>query len=156
MPPLATTAGPAAAARGEPPAACAIRGHPPHAPCAICDDAYGTRFVCASCRADPANADWCERSEFEVLDGDGVAPEPRQTPSEVLRADRSARLERDVLDALVNRSIRIPARVRLRRDGLRIWTWRWESRALTFREIAWLVGCSHTYVERIYYRATRR
>lgn len=34
--------------------------------CCICGDAYGTRFVCAPCRSDPANADWVEGQEVIV------------------------------------------------------------------------------------------
>lgn len=35
--------------------------------CSVCGDAYGTRFVCAPCRLDPANARWSEAPKGEVL-----------------------------------------------------------------------------------------
>lgn len=37
-----------------------------NARCSICGDAYGTRYVCAECRADPANVDWVEGREDSV------------------------------------------------------------------------------------------
>ncbi len=36
--------------------------------CEICADAYGTRYVCAECRADPANEGWAEEREEAVSD----------------------------------------------------------------------------------------
>lgn len=128
--------------------ACADPQHGPHAPCAVCNDAYGTRFICAECRADPANCDWLERGQHELLDGDVEITQQR--PLDVPREVRAARLERDVLDALRCRTIRVPYRVRFRRNGRRQWGWRWCSRSLTLREIAWLVGCSHTRVHQIF------
>ena len=43
--------------------------------CAICADAHGTRYVCSTCRADPANDRWQEGRELLLraeLDLDAV------------------------------------------------------------------------------------
>ncbi len=34
--------------------------------CACCGDAYGTRWLCPACAADPANASWAEADEAET------------------------------------------------------------------------------------------
>jgi hypothetical protein len=42
---------------------------PPAAPdprCACCGDAYGTKWLCPTCRRDPANASWAEADEAET------------------------------------------------------------------------------------------
>lgn len=40
--------------------------------CAICSNAYGTRYICGDCRKDPANKDWVETN------GDNSTTNPRE------------------------------------------------------------------------------
>jgi hypothetical protein len=60
--------------------------------CCICDDAYGTGYVCPTCRADPANAGWHEGREVqlgpdEVLsDSDPWSGSVRERPRRVYEA----------------------------------------------------------------------
>jgi hypothetical protein len=52
--------------------------NPPNPRCVICGDARGTRYVCAPCKADPANVDWRESSALELVAGEprGHVPAP--------------------------------------------------------------------------------
>lgn len=44
--------------------------------CSICDDAYGTRWVCPTCAGDPANSGWVEgrADELECASVEGGKP----------------------------------------------------------------------------------
>lgn len=43
--------------------------------CAICQNAYGTRYICGTCRKDPANADWIETAGAK---SDKASGQPRE------------------------------------------------------------------------------
>lgn len=135
-----------------------IPGHPTHAPCVVCTDAFGTRFMCADCRADPANASWTERPRCEVLRDD--ADDEDETSAERGHLDPvperrdPLQLKLDILNCIACRQIRVAQRVRRRVNGRRVWVWEWVLRPLTLREVAWMTGCDEAYVRRVYRSVT--
>jgi len=131
---------------------CSNPDHPPHSPCVVCDNDYSSRYVCAGCRADEANTDWTERSRLEVLAGEIDEP---LTDWRSVEVQCRPELERQIIDCMALRTIHAPRRVRLRFDGQRYWTWEWDSRSLTFDEVAHLLACSKQYVEKVYRRAVK-
>lgn len=95
-------------------------------PCVICDNAYGTRYVCQACQADPANDGWREaRNETEDEDLDSV-----------IVANRLA----DIIGVPIRneKPIVIQTLVLL------------HAGSLSLREIAVRVGKSHSWVDYIY------
>lgn len=47
--------------------------------CSCCGNAYDTRWLCADCRADPANADWYEGRE-DITENDYAASSDKRPP----------------------------------------------------------------------------
>lgn len=123
--------------------------------CAICDATNATMQLCDACRADPANADWQEGDSDLVSPwgwGDLAAVENRQYATlGDARADRArtpTELERRVLE-LVAAGQKVIEQVYQRTKPARRTVTRPVVVALSFREIARRVGCSHTQVRRI-------
>lgn len=120
-------------------------------PCSVCDDDLSTTRLCRACRADPANVDWCEgRAELHI-DADrmpaaghrlsDLVDRPLREPSE-LHVRCLELMTRTIVDARAVR-VRGPA-------GRRVWVLREERRPLRFREVAWLLDCSESYVRKTY------
>jgi hypothetical protein len=121
-----------------------------HGPCAVCDNDDNTTRLCSACKADPANADWCEGDERLIEDVDAEASvRPRLAAQSPPRRIPTL-LHRRVLELAALHTLPTWVRRRVRRDGNRVWEWRQESRALGYREIAFLLGCSKSYCQKTY------
>lgn len=92
----------------------------PNPKCCICGDAYGTRFVCTPCAADPANVDWVEGNEELRDERHAHAQETTISESD---PPTPSQLAREIVLLLL--------------------------RGKSRRAIAVELGCSHTYVQKI-------
>ena len=115
--------------------------------CAICDNTNATTQLCPSCYADPANAGWGET--WEVVD-EFIADKAVSAKSLAELSDRKLRnpseLRAQILD-LATRGFYCRMQVFDARGHSR--GRRWGYLALTYRDIAFLVGCSHVHVMRV-------
>ncbi len=68
--------------------------------CEICSDAYGTRYVCAPCRADEANDGWSVGREASCAE---IHQDAKPTPwNEIQKRWKPSKVELLVLEAFVN------------------------------------------------------
>lgn len=120
--------------------------------CAICDHTNETTRLCVDCREDPCNEGWSEDDAEHQLDPDRYASSaPRLADVIDRRARPPTELHRRIVSLLVLYQVQVAVRVRVRLpSGARVWRWRAGRRALTFREVAHLVGCSVGYVHKVY------
>ncbi len=120
--------------------------------CSICDDAYDTDYVCGACRADPANEGWRSPSRLEQLTPD---TEPLYRAPKSSRSKRPARPVKPrpapVKALRVVQLLLQTYAVRYRYHDVRGHGRGWRTRSVhpTMREIAWLAGCSLSYVGKV-------
>lgn len=120
--------------------------------CSVCDADLSTTRLCDACRADPANVDWLEDSDELHANPDRFSSTSPRLADLIDRPLRQPTvLYVRVLELMTLYVVKDAVRVRARLPGGgRGYVWRDRRRGLCFREIAFLLGCSKSYVARIY------
>jgi hypothetical protein len=124
--------------------------------CAICDSTNNTMRLCAKCRRSKYNKGWREGEEnsYEEIE-ELAAHHPRHADMIGRRVREPSEIEKRALVLSTERMVIVHRHRWVRRNGARVREDYQRSEPLTVREIAFLVGCHPTQVQRAITRLSR-